>query len=79
MDYRRLLFAATLPGPVLNLQLTYESTLNELVAAREFSGGELPPGVEADYHNLLHELWCRLSPIQQEMLDRLLLSPDRVI
>lgn len=47
--------------------------------AREFSGGDLPPGIEADYHNLLHELWENLQPIQQELLERQLLSPERVL
>lgn len=62
-----------------SLVVAYQHVLNELVMAREFSGGDLPPGIEADYHNLLHELWENLQPIQQELLQRQLLSPERVL
>lgn len=62
----------------MDLKLTYKVTVGELLEAREFTGGCLAPGVEADYLNLLDEIWEHLAPDAQDELERMLLAPHRV-
>ena len=62
---------------MVDLKRTYKVTAGELLEAREYSGGCLPPGIEADYTNLLDEVWEHLAPEDRDELERMLLAPHR--
>lgn len=56
--------------PRMTLKQRYLSTMNDLLAAREFVGGPLPQDQEAAYVGLLDEIWWRLSSEDQDELER---------
>lgn len=62
----------------VDLKFAYKRTVGELLSAREFTGGCLAPGVEADYVNLLDRIWEELAPEAQDELERMLLAPHRL-
>lgn len=58
------------------LKLVYESTLDDLLRAREFVGGELSQDQESVFAELLDTIWWKLSPAEQEELERRYGAPE---